>query len=338
MGIDSKDISVVVQGPVNNETKDCLQSIRKYLPGATIILSTWEGTDTDGLDADEVVLNAGPGCFSFVIIDGVNIMDNTNRQIVTTKNGLKKVKTKYAIKLRSDNMLIHANFLKEFEKEYKYDSEYKFVEKRILVCGIGSGDPRITKLPYHISDWFYFGFTKDLLSMWDIELKEKEIHMDYFVRNPVKKPVYWCRKWTSRFAPEQYIFSSFLKKHIKFRFEHGMDLHSEDLPFMEKIYVNNLIWFSPDEIGFKFPKYDHKIHNYNNSYTHIHYRHSDWKRLYNKYLKENLPIPFTRDDFHHRRFRIYCKIYYKLICWQDNKLYGMPTIVSFIKHLHKVIA
>lgn len=40
--IDSADISVVVQGPVNYEqTKECLKSIRKFLPKSEIILSTW---------------------------------------------------------------------------------------------------------------------------------------------------------------------------------------------------------------------------------------------------------------------------------------------------------
>ena len=40
--IKSEDISVVVQGAiVSNLTNNCLKSIRKYLPKAEIILSTW---------------------------------------------------------------------------------------------------------------------------------------------------------------------------------------------------------------------------------------------------------------------------------------------------------
>ena len=59
--IDSKDISVVVQGAVNkNETPKCLKSIRKFLPNAEIILSTWEGSDTKNLDYDILVLNKDP--------------------------------------------------------------------------------------------------------------------------------------------------------------------------------------------------------------------------------------------------------------------------------------
>ena len=49
--MDTKDISVIVQGAINkNETIKCLQSIRQYLPGAEIILSTWEGSNITDLE------------------------------------------------------------------------------------------------------------------------------------------------------------------------------------------------------------------------------------------------------------------------------------------------
>ena len=55
------DISVVVQGAIDKKlTPICLKSIRKYLPGAEIILSTWEGSDVENLDFDTIVLNHDP--------------------------------------------------------------------------------------------------------------------------------------------------------------------------------------------------------------------------------------------------------------------------------------
>ena len=59
--IDLKDISVVVQGAITNYTKLCLESIRKYLPGAEIILSTWDDSNIDRLDYDVVIFNKDPG-------------------------------------------------------------------------------------------------------------------------------------------------------------------------------------------------------------------------------------------------------------------------------------
>ncbi|TXJ44182.1 hypothetical protein EPJ70_08075 [Brachyspira aalborgi] len=56
--IDTKDISVVVQGAIDKGyTPLCLKSIRKYLPESEIILSTWEGSDVENLDYDVLVLN-----------------------------------------------------------------------------------------------------------------------------------------------------------------------------------------------------------------------------------------------------------------------------------------
>ena len=61
--IKSTDISIVVQGSVENreETIKCLNSIRKILPQAEIILSTWEDSDIVNLDYDKLVLNKDPG-------------------------------------------------------------------------------------------------------------------------------------------------------------------------------------------------------------------------------------------------------------------------------------
>lgn len=77
LDIKPKDISVVVQGAINKEiTPRCLQSIRTLLPNAEIILSTWEGSDVDGLDYDKLVLNKDPGAVKCDVID--NAYNNQN--------------------------------------------------------------------------------------------------------------------------------------------------------------------------------------------------------------------------------------------------------------------
>lgn len=54
--IDTKDISVVVQGPIDEElTILCLNSVRKYLPDSEIILSTWKNSNIKNLDYDILV-------------------------------------------------------------------------------------------------------------------------------------------------------------------------------------------------------------------------------------------------------------------------------------------
>ena len=63
-----KNISVVVQGPILPfQTAICLKSIRKFLPKAEIILSTWEGSNINDLDYDVLVLNKDPGAEIFTV-------------------------------------------------------------------------------------------------------------------------------------------------------------------------------------------------------------------------------------------------------------------------------
>ena len=117
----TKHISVVIHGPVQATpdrgmetgiTEKAITSIREHLPGAHIILSTWPGQPTESLDIDELVISDDPGANIIAYdFDGTPLTENNNRQIVAVAAGLRKVKTPYAIKLRSDNYLLHSGFI-----------------------------------------------------------------------------------------------------------------------------------------------------------------------------------------------------------------------------------
>ena len=78
-------MSVVVQGAIDKDyTSKCLASIRKYLPEAEIILSTWEGCDVEGLDYDNLLLNKDPGTSDLIRKYPFEHPNNVNRQIVST--------------------------------------------------------------------------------------------------------------------------------------------------------------------------------------------------------------------------------------------------------------
>ena len=60
--IDSKDISIVIQGKNEKiKTAKCINSIRKYLPGSTIIFSTYKNEYVEDLDYDILVESDDPG-------------------------------------------------------------------------------------------------------------------------------------------------------------------------------------------------------------------------------------------------------------------------------------
>lgn len=220
-GINPKDFSVIIQGPVigsANDTEDkqltvrCIKSIRQHLPGAEIIISTWEGHDVSYLDYDHVVFNTDPGSISYNDFKLKNVYNNNNRQITTTYNGLKLATRKYAVKMRGDFYLKNAGFIEYLDK-YPETNKYKFFSSRILVPTYFFRDPEKAPVLFHISDLFMVGHTADLINLWDIPLQpepETTRAFDYsvqFANDPFKSD-----QFKMRYASEQYIWYAFSKK------------------------------------------------------------------------------------------------------------------------------
>ena len=152
--IGSDEITVVVQGAVDPVcTTKCLSSVRKHLPNAEIILSTWEGTDVSDLDYDEVILNGDPGSF---MMSGFE-KNNVRRQIYSTIKGIKQARRRYVLKIRSDIKLKNANFLKYFNRFNDYDQRWHFLQGRIIIPStVSSGlrdipSPRLFQIFIHLS-------------------------------------------------------------------------------------------------------------------------------------------------------------------------------------------
>ena len=294
--IKSKDISIVVQGPISEGTKLSTQSIRKYLPDATIILSTWEGSDTESLDYDELLLNKDPG--SFVCCKEINANTNINRQLVSTQNGLNLVKTKYAMKLRSDLYLTNNSFLEYFDKFSISDEKMFFVKHRMITSSLTSKrysdapNRRYCLLPFHLSDWFMFGLTEDIRDYYSTLLIEDEktfsdYPFKYLERNPVPT-------FTFRYAPEQFFCYSWLKRHYtNFSFEDWTDWNEENQRLYEKIIANNFIVLDTIQHGMYSKKhFDFINDNDGESFEFDGYiSHLYFSKLYKKYCDKTYKIP-----------------------------------------------
>ena len=181
MDINIFDISFVIQGPILSETNENLNIIRKNFPNSTIILSTWETDFYNKIDLsnyNEVVLNKDPGFKPFPI-------GNLNRQIISTINGIARVKTKYVVKLRTDTIIYNSSFLNYYKNNI---SKYNVFENSILILSIYAKDPSKWQVLFHISDMFFFGLTNDLRNLFKIPLANDEF-----------------------LTPEQYIFTRYLK-------------------------------------------------------------------------------------------------------------------------------
>lgn len=280
------EISVVVQGGIAKDlTKVCLDSIRKNLPGSEIILSTWEGACTEGLEPDKLILSKDPGGMYDPI---ENRWDNTNRQIVSTISGLKAISSgkKYALKVRSDSEIVSTGFCKDHLVEYpRRDEHYSLFKQRIVTCTLFTkktlDNHSKIPVPFHISDWTHFGLVEDLINLWDIPLISDPSH--YLMYNKGISHIFNGIWLYSRFAPEQYLLIEAIKKKFpNLEYNSIADFNSSLIKFSEKIIVNNFILRSPTNYGYYVNKkpYRDQINNYDDFIDDSYISESEFERLY----------------------------------------------------------
>lgn len=266
MPIHPSQISVVIQGAVGPITRHTILSIRQFLPGAEIILSTWEQSDLGELQADRVVLSRDPGGLPG-IKKRLPEPNNVNRQIVSTAAGLARATRPYAVKIRADAYLIHAGFL-------NFD-----VAERIAVCSFFTLDPTMFEhVPYHISDWFQFGPTALLQQYWDVPPMSVEDATWYDTHPHRAGSSYLDRTFRCRLPVEQY-----LATHYAARFGYALptfhnDTRDEVLRDHWHFVKERVIILDPDQIGLQFDKYERLM---SSGFQHLNcLTHRDWQALH----------------------------------------------------------
>jgi hypothetical protein len=294
--ITPEEISVVVQGAVVGKPDDpeerqltrlCLESIRRHLPGAEVILSTWARSDVRGLSYDTLLENEDPGavCIHTPLPEGVTILNNVNRQIVSTRAGLMAASRPYALKIRTDFALTGTGFQDYFGLYPERADAWRLVQERVLACTVFSRNPR-RKFPFlfHPSDFVYFGRREDVLGIWNIPLAPEPETSRWFETRPRPKQEYFPGLIT-RYVPEQWIWLSFLRKHGDVPLEHLWEISPEMLALSELTIANNLVLLEP---------WQWQIHTNKPRLQPIDgatiYSHGDWLRLYKHYCAPRTPL------------------------------------------------
>lgn len=155
-------LSVVIQGPIVvtefEVTKTLVETIRNTIPSCEIILSTWLGEDSEGINC-LVLKNTDPGD----VASSDPFLKNSKRLQNSTLNGLRAATGEFCLKLRSDHTLEPAKL------------------KRIsdLMCS-----SKITLLmhsaPWHlflIDDKAQFGPLEDLIELWDFNFEDQHTEL-----------------------------------------------------------------------------------------------------------------------------------------------------------------
>lgn len=286
--IKHEDISVVVQGAIDPIlTKLNLLSIRKFLPKSQIILSTWNGSNLDGLDFDKYVLSNDPGGFSHNYSDGIKI-NNVNRLIISSLNGIKAAKSRYVFKIRSDFLLKGNSFLNFFNSFDVVEPNFSIFKHKILACSYFTRNPTKSNLAYHPSDMAFFGLKSDLLDLFNISLmKESD---EFFFQNK--------DMWERRYAPEQFIFISFLtNKDRKVLCNNSIKVTKHQIIETERYLASNFILLDWRQFNLKPPK---KFYNYHKFDHFSCITHVEWKLLYYKYVTLN-PTKFVGINYERLR-------------------------------------
>ena len=143
MSIDTSKLTFIFQGPVINKTefKKSINSVRKFFPKSKIILSTWKGQNFDTLDVDHLLLNDDPGPGPYDSLNNKIRKNNINRQLISTLNGLKNVKTIYSIKIRTDLFFTSDNLLNLLMNIEKIKNDF-FFKSKIIVLSDFSMNPQ----------------------------------------------------------------------------------------------------------------------------------------------------------------------------------------------------
>jgi hypothetical protein len=295
--IEPRDIDVVVQGPVigtpldpliERHTQLCLESIKRYLPDAHVILSTWKGSDLHNLTGyDELVETEDPGTYSMGDFSG-----NAVRQVVSSREGLRHATRTYALKIRSDVILKGTGFLRYYSiyNALPFDSEARILHQRVAL--LTTCNPRRrSKFPYNPSDWFYFGLRDDLCSIFESPMTPEGESF------PGRDPLTGApRLSTSPYSPEQYIWFSFLARHRTFSFQGMDDVSHYNIEHSERYFANNAILLTARMASIDWLKYPGaayaQIPCLSNSGL---YTWNDYKRMLNTYAGCTLriiPNPF----------------------------------------------
>lgn len=284
--IESRDISVVVQGPVRPDTAECFASVRHVLPGAEIIFSTWSGEDVSGLTCDKIVRSEMPPAFAQHIRTG--IINNLNRLIRSTKAGVAAAERPYLLKIRSDLILTDDRFLRTFNKYRAPGPRTVFTRKVVVPLIYSRTGYRGFRTPFHVSDWAAFGLTEDLRHLYLNTPEVEEPNFTQFFLGREKESPYGPT--LLRMAPEQYqVLSAFRHYFQDVDMDDCATVSSELSRASDEFIISNFIVAPFDDTGWHVRKYPQSVNEFDEG--------APYFELWTRFVYESAYRQFCDADF-----------------------------------------
>lgn len=316
----ARDVSVVIQGPVaayDPVLNRSLAALRRHLPGAEIVLSTYATEDRAVrnylmlLDVDALILSEDPGAISHNPLGPV--FSNVNRMIRTSAAGIARATRPYVLRLRSDAVVTGTRFLEMAGRFPRHDLASRLFAERIVVSSVFTRRAYNERQPaaFHVSDWFQFGRREDVAYLFDIPYAEEPAYSTHFVRrwrhiDPAARP-YAFGSMNLRYPPESYVVLACARKRFAIPHEDWHDDTADARDWSNRIIMSNFLPLDPPTAGIILdkPAYRRQV-----SLAHLDYRmtelaytfaafQEEYRRLFEPALAPEL-TPFDRKA---RRYR-----------------------------------
>lgn len=289
--LDSSKISIVFQGWIDTrhlssglqDGRDFMfnvQQTRQAYPNAQLILSTWDNVQIPAEHQywfdqtfTRMFFNADPGGLPNIKFgyDGPN---NVNRQMVSTVTGLAAVTTPYAIKLRTESYLSHAQASQFYSDYCQLVQPQRPDYSPILVVNFFTIDPVVYEhMAYHISDWAQFGRTDTLLEYWSGELMTFE-NATYFEHNAHHQHHFVDDQFRTRLAVEQHITTQYARQKGYVIPDYYNQITADILSDHQRFLAEHIIVLNMAQFGLHLPKYQWAISDDFMALNCVH--HEDW--------------------------------------------------------------
>lgn len=239
-------MDLVLQGPYNKYAEEIVSEYLKLDFVDHVIISCWENDEVSIVDDRVKVVKSqdldNPG------------LENRNRQIKSSLEGLKAAKTEFAAKLRSDQKITldSMKLMYDFYQTHK-EQELSFFNgskprNRICVAGI------FRPFPFHPRDHIFWGNTQDLIDVFTIPYDDVSLVPDY--TKYLRAEAYICMWYYAKFDPE---IIKYISEHTKYLVDRAPNI-SEAL--LKSDYWGPKVFKPFPRIDFAWPKHELPKYHY----------------------------------------------------------------------------
>lgn len=279
MLVEASDITVIIQGDIRPETGRTISSVRRILPNAKVILSTYCNEPYHAYSGlvDELVLSKDPGGMPPSVKVNHAAYNNTNRQLISTQAGLARVNSRYALKMRTDCVLFERGFIHLLEQYSDSDVEMS----RLVVNSYYTRHPHgLACYQFHVSDWFVFGLACRVQSFFSAPLMTLDAATWFENNAHLGSSSYNARRFRARYTPEQHITVNFAGRlgyvTPSFLNETSDEIQDAYTRFLAKEFIVA----PPSQLGFSLEKYPEIESSFYQRIDCV--GHDDWFDLYSK--------------------------------------------------------